>query len=196
MHKTITFYPGLQNGRLSQGVYCLKIIQNSLGLLILWHIICISGLSLWKSDCSVIRNKRNTSSGNRKVSLAAIICCQERLALLVMMLLIIKMANSKCCVFIHTVYSLTSVAKRCENRIQTWELLDSNTTQAYLRYCVTPSNYGIYPSIHRWEIVSRRAVGHRGHDDVAYAIECRQWQCVILRSEVGTHQRALSSTNK
>jgi hypothetical protein len=31
--------------------------------------------------------------------------------------------------------------------------------QAYLGYCVTLSNYELYPRIHRWEIMSRRAVG-------------------------------------
>jgi hypothetical protein len=41
---------------------------------------------------------------------------------------------------------------------------------SYLRSCVTPSNYGLYPGIHRWQIVSRRAVGPRWHDAVAYTI--------------------------
>jgi hypothetical protein len=42
--------------------------------------------------------------------------------------------------------------------------------QAYLGYCVTPSNYGLYPRIHRWQIVSRRAIRPRWHDAVAYII--------------------------
>jgi hypothetical protein len=33
------------------------------------------------------------------------------------------------------------------------------TIQTYLGCCVTPSNYGSYPGIHRRESVSRRAVG-------------------------------------
>jgi hypothetical protein len=57
--------------------------------------------------------------------------------------------------------------------------------QAYMRYCVTPSNYWHYPRIHCWESVSRRVVGPRWHDDVA----CTR-QCVIFRNEVGSHQRA------
>jgi hypothetical protein len=45
------------------------------------------------------------------------------------------------------------------------------TTQAYLGYCVIPSNYGLYPRIHRCEIVSRGAVaGPRWLDDVAYTV--------------------------
>jgi hypothetical protein len=57
----------------------------------------------------------------------------------------------------------------------------SSLIQAYLGYYVTPSNYGLYPRIHRGEIVSRRAVGPRWHDAVAQ-------QCVIFRSEVGILQ--------
>jgi hypothetical protein len=59
--------------------------------------------------------------------------------------------------------------------------------QAYLRYCVTPSIYGLYPSIHRWESVSR-PVGPRWHRRLRKSVD--QWQCVIFRSEVESHQRA------
>jgi hypothetical protein len=31
--------------------------------------------------------------------------------------------------------------------------------QAYLGYCVTPSNYGLYPRINNWQIMSRKDVG-------------------------------------
>jgi hypothetical protein len=48
--------------------------------------------------------------------------------------------------------------------------IDSATIQGYLGYCVTPPNYVHYPRIHRWVSVSRRAVGPRWHDDVAYTI--------------------------
>jgi hypothetical protein len=45
--------------------------------------------------------------------------------------------------------------------------------QAYLGYCVTPSNYGHYPRIHRWQIVLRRAVGPRWHDAVRPLVKPR-----------------------
>jgi hypothetical protein len=41
--------------------------------------------------------------------------------------------------------------------------------QAYLGYCVTLSNYGLYPRIHHRD-VSGRAVGPRWHDAVADTI--------------------------
>jgi hypothetical protein len=37
----------------------------------------------------------------------------------------------------------------------------------HIQACVTPTNYGLYPRIHRGQIVSRRAVGPRWHDAVA-----------------------------
>jgi hypothetical protein len=48
-----------------------------------------------------------------------------------------------------------------------------------------------YPRTHRWENVPRRAVGPHWHDDFAYAqYSVDLWQCVIFRSEVGSHKYA------
>jgi hypothetical protein len=71
----------------------------------------------------------------------------------------------------------------CQNR------LIVNVARASQCRLSWPNTSGFYPWIHRWESVSRRAVGPRWHDNVAYTV-CRLWQCVMSRSEFGSHRCA------